>query len=88
MNLKWKLGVLFLLSALVMLWPASAKRNSAAQEESLITRTTTASIAIRDLSTRCAWAFAISNGNSHDTGTKAPVAKNVTAAIRPQRINR
>jgi Cytochrome c7 and related cytochrome c/Cytochrome c554 and c-prime len=32
MNLKWKLGVLFLLSALVMLWPASAKQNSAAQE--------------------------------------------------------
>ena len=32
MNLKWKLGVSFLLSALVMLWPASAKRNSAAQE--------------------------------------------------------
>jgi hypothetical protein len=32
MNLKWKLGALFLLSALVMLWPASAKRNSAAQE--------------------------------------------------------
>jgi hypothetical protein len=26
MNLKWKLGALFLMSALVMLWSASAKR--------------------------------------------------------------
>jgi hypothetical protein len=32
MNPKWKLGVLFLLPALTMLWPASAKLNSAAQK--------------------------------------------------------
>jgi hypothetical protein len=32
MNPKWKLGVLFLLSALAPLWPASAERNGAAQE--------------------------------------------------------
>ena len=32
MNPKWKLGVLFLLPALTMLWPASAKLNSAAQQ--------------------------------------------------------
>ena len=32
MNPKWKLGVLFLLPALTMFWPASAKLNSVAQE--------------------------------------------------------
>jgi hypothetical protein len=32
MNLKWKLGVLFLLPTLITLWPASAKRKGAAQE--------------------------------------------------------
>jgi Cytochrome c7 and related cytochrome c len=32
MNPKWKLGVLFLPLALAPLWPASAKRNGAAQE--------------------------------------------------------
>ena len=32
MNPKWKLGVLFLPLALAPFWPASAKRNSAAQE--------------------------------------------------------
>jgi hypothetical protein len=32
MNQKWKLGALFLLPALSMLWPASAKLNSAAQK--------------------------------------------------------
>ncbi len=31
MNPKWKLGVLLLLPTLALLWPASAKRNSAAQ---------------------------------------------------------
>jgi Cytochrome c7 and related cytochrome c len=31
-NLKWKLGALFLLLAVTMLWPESAKRNSAAQK--------------------------------------------------------
>jgi hypothetical protein len=32
MNPKWKLGVLFLPLTLTPLWPASAKRNGAAQE--------------------------------------------------------
>ena len=32
MNPKWKFGVLFLPLALAPLWPASAKRNGAAQE--------------------------------------------------------
>ena len=31
MNPKWKLGMLFLLTTLALLWPANAKRNSAAQ---------------------------------------------------------
>jgi hypothetical protein len=32
MNPKWKLGVFLLLLAIPMLWPASAKRNSAARK--------------------------------------------------------